>query len=81
MMNDDDRDVIALGKATKRLMETEDYKKVIQDGYINSKLNALGRTFDASVADVDELKAIASLQQYLQTNIDAAEITVQSNSK
>ncbi len=71
--------VIDLGKATKRLMETSDYQKVIQEGFIQSKLNALGMDFDGSEADVDALKAIVSLQTYLQSNLTQAEILIQSN--
>ncbi len=79
MRTTEEQNVIDLGKATKRLMDSKDYQKVIREGFIQSKLNALGMDFDGSEADVDALKAIASLQTYLQSNLTQSEIMIQSN--
>ncbi len=80
-MTDYELEVLELGKATKRLLNDPDYMKVIQEGFIQSKLNALGMDFIGSEDDIDVLKAIALLQTHLRSNIEQAEIALQSNSK
>lgn len=64
------REAVAKGEALKRLMENEDYKLIVSEGYINEYPKALGTAIaqNTGVYDTDKLvetlKAINSFVGY-----------------
>ena len=73
-MNVEEQALVDIAKATKRLMETDDYKLIIEHHYISAQLLALGKDFDATMDEIDTLKAITHLQRYLTANVNNGKI-------
>ena len=57
----------ALTLAGTELMKNHNFKKVILDGYINYVALETGKSFSGTDSEVDALKAVTHLQNYLNS--------------
>ena len=80
-MYQDEVDVIELGKAVERLMLNVDFQKVILEEFIDKQGLDIAKSFNGSEEQVDTLKSITLLSNYLHTKIDDGKIVVQTNNK
>jgi len=65
------------GKAMKKLIATPEFRQLILEDYIEHQAVDTGTAFTGSVDDVDTLKAISHLNQYIQTILADAELVTQ----
>ncbi len=72
-------DVIDTGKATQRLIDNKDFQKVILDGFMDDMALEIGKSFYGSSEQIDTLKSITLLSNYLTQKIDDAKNIINSN--
>ena len=73
-MTQDEVDVLEMSRAVDRLHKSEDFQKVILEGFIYSQALSTGTSFEGSMDDVDTLKAVSLLNRWLQDKIEQGKI-------
>lgn len=56
------KEAVAKGEALKRLMDSEDYKMIIMDGYLSSYPEALGKSIAGNTGAYDTDKLVDNLK-------------------
>ncbi len=68
---------IERGKAMKKLIATPEFRQLILEDYIENQAVDTGTAFTGSVDDIDTLKSISNLNQYIQTILLDADLAKQ----
>ncbi len=66
-MTDEEIEYKALTLAATELMKNVNFKTVILDGYIDYVALETGKTFSGTDSEIDSLKAVTHLQNYLNS--------------
>ena len=61
---------VDFARTVEELMNDVRFKEVIVEGYIESTAEKIGSNFDGSEDQIDTLKAITHLKQWLESAID-----------
>ena len=76
-MNQDEVIAVEKGKAMKKLIATPEFKQLILEDYIEFQAIDTGTAFTGSADDIDTLKSISHLSQYIQTILADADLAKQ----
>ena len=81
MYTEDQVDILELGRATQRLYDNKDFCRVILEGFIDKQGLGIAKNFDGSESDVDTLKSITLLNDYLTSKVEDSKIVLQHSNK
>ncbi len=81
MKTQDEIDEIRLGKAVERLRTNPDFIRVIEQEFLINRLLVVGKTFTGSNEEIDIIKSVASLDQFLNGLIETAKMNLNQEGK
>jgi len=72
MRTQDEIDVIELGKSVERLRANDDFKRVIEQEFMDKQALSIGKEFYGSEEQMDKLKSITILNAHLDYLVSSA---------
>ena len=81
MRTQDELNEIALGKAVERLRTNPDFIRVIEQEFLTNRMLVVGKTFTGSNEEIDIIKSVASLDQFLNGLIETAKMNLNQEGK